>query len=76
MNWPWMPPSAKDVACIAAVIVSAGVLLFLLTIYPYFRGLQPNKGFGPEWNCAYPGQGDPVCIKMPPANSARMPGSP
>jgi len=70
-----MPPSGRDVAGIAAVIVIA-ILLFVFTRYPHFGGLQSNKGFGPEWDCTYPGQGDPVCIKKPPANSSRTPGNP
>jgi hypothetical protein len=36
-----------------------------------FYRLKPNFGFGPDWNCTYVGQGDPVCVKQPAKPTAR-----
>ena len=30
--------------------------------------LDANFGFGPDWVCKDPGQGDPICVKKQPAN--------
>jgi hypothetical protein len=70
MNWPWLPPRRRDIACIFAVIIVVGIFVFVFTKYPYV-GWMANKGwgFGPDWNCSYPGQGEPVCIKRSPAQS-------
>jgi hypothetical protein len=32
---------------------------------------RSNFGFGPEWNCTYVGNGEPVCVKQPAKPAAR-----
>lgn len=50
---------------IAVIIV--GALVFILAEYP--KGMwHANAGFGPEWHCTYPGQGDPICLRKQPSN--------
>ena len=55
-----------DIAAIAFVIGLAIVLILLSPIYPGAGRLRANWGFGPDWDCTYPAQGEPVCIKKPP----------
>ncbi len=76
MNWPWPPPRGRDVASIFAIIVIAGAMVFIFARYPQVGGLRPNTSFGPDWNCVYPGQGDPVCTRKLPANPARTSDTP
>ena len=64
VNWPYL--TRGDVAGILLSIVILGGLPFVGLIY---RDLvrKTNYGFGPEWDCGSPtnGNGDPVCIKRP-----------
>ena len=64
--WPYMTPG--DLAGIAAVIlVIAGFLL--VTVVSPSIGWRTNYGFGPDWDCANPGKGGPICVKRAgPAN--------
>ena len=66
MNWPWPPLDRGDVAGILMVIAIVGILLFVFAEFPDAGRMS---GFGPGWDCAFPGQGDPVCIKKAPAPS-------
>ncbi|HVT51516.1 MAG TPA: hypothetical protein VHE77_08110 [Dongiaceae bacterium] len=52
----------------AILIVAALLAAFAAAValrIPFNGG---NGGFGPDWNCSYAGQGDPVCIKKSPSN--------
>ena len=47
---------------ILIVIAMLGIALFLgTTARPIL--LKVNNGFGPDWDCTYPGRGDPICFK-------------
>jgi hypothetical protein len=56
--------SAKpgDIAAILVGAVLLGLTVFAAVAYTGWR-TRPNFGFGPEWECTYAGQGDPVCIR-------------
>ena len=57
--WIHLRFHARELAAI--VVVAAVVAVFLaLTFLPY---RSPNFGFGPEWDCTSPGQGESVCVK-------------
>jgi hypothetical protein len=75
MRWPWLPPSPGDLAAIAiAVIIGIALVLGVVRIGGFRR--FSNWGFGPDWNCIYVPQSDPVCFKHPPrspAESAKPP---
>jgi hypothetical protein len=72
MNWPWPPPRGEDVAGIFIAIAIAGIVLVVFTKYPHVGplGRTANQGFGSDWNCDFPGSGDPVCIRKSPASPA------
>ncbi len=75
MNWPWPPPRRGEIAGILAGMLMAiaimAALILVFTSYLYNMPQVANWGFGPEWDCTWPGKGDPVCIKKslaPPNN--------
>jgi hypothetical protein len=53
---------------VAAIFLLAAIITALLAIavlkVPNF-GWTGNWGFGPDWECSYPGKGEPVCVKRP-----------
>jgi hypothetical protein len=64
MNWRlW---SRGD---IAAIIIAVAILAAFLVLFIAFpnAGWRAHLGFGPNWDCTYPGKGDPVCIRRAPA---------
>jgi hypothetical protein len=63
--WPWPRPERREVVAGAAIIaiLAATAIALLRLPYPGMLGW----GFGPEWSCSHPGQGDPVCVREPPA---------
>jgi hypothetical protein len=52
-----------DVVAIILVAVFAGILGVMAL--GGGRNLMPNLGFGAHWDCNYPSEGDPVCVKSP-----------
>jgi len=64
--WRFRTLRPGDYAAILLVIALAAAALVGLVKIP-FKGNAP--GFGPDWDCSYAGQGDPVCIKKSPKNS-------
>jgi hypothetical protein len=52
------------VSFLAATAVSA----WSFFANPIMHG-RVNSGFGPDWICTNPGNGDPVCIKQTPTTS-------
>ncbi len=60
MNWP--PPRPGDVAAFLLVLAIVGILLFKYALFPS-QDRTVNAGLGPEWDCTYPGKGEPICIK-------------
>jgi hypothetical protein len=65
--WPWLPPGPGDIIAIAIGIGLAVALLLSIIVSPHFWRTSPNSnsGFGPEWNCTYVPQSEPVCTKRP-----------
>jgi hypothetical protein len=60
MVWPF--PTWREIAGMALVILLLGGLAtaFLLRQDLF---LHANRGFGPDWDCTYPGYGEPICVK-------------
>jgi hypothetical protein len=69
MKWPWHSASRGD---IAAIVICAVICVGFLLAAVKFAGFSVNAnwGFGPDWDCAKAGKGDPVCVKHSPANPA------
>lgn len=64
----WPPLRPGDTAGILLVLVLVTVIVIALSIFPMqTRTIQTqrNFGFGPDWDCAFPGSGGPVCVKSP-----------
>jgi hypothetical protein len=68
MNWYEL--TIKDVLGLLLVAVLLAVFAYTAVEYALFRG-RTNFGFGPEWECSYPGKGDPICIKRPASTESR-----
>jgi hypothetical protein len=62
MHWPYL--TRQDVVGIVLLIIILGGLFFAYLIFPNSR-LAANFGFGRDWDCSYPGKGEPICIKRP-----------
>jgi hypothetical protein len=60
--WPYL--TLRDIPRIVAVILIIVVALIASVMTPII-GSRMNYGFGPEWNCAWPGKGGPICVKHP-----------
>jgi hypothetical protein len=60
----WRLLSRKDIAgAVLVAVVLAGLVAGYL-VWPGHAGLTGNKAsLGPDWECTYPGKGDPVCVK-------------
>jgi hypothetical protein len=66
MNWlRWNPDLAGNFKTLLLVVLIVGGLAVTLVYYPIFPlpRLNPNAGFGPDWDCTAQVKGDPVCIK-------------
>ena len=59
MNWPHL--RRGDIAGILFVAVVLAVTAFVLLALP---PRDHNFGFGPEWQCARMGEGDPICVRL------------
>ena len=60
------PPLLRgDLAAIVLGLVLLGLGAFVI-VGRASSGKRMNFGFGPGWDCAHPGDGDPVCVKKPP----------
>ena len=66
----WVMSSCRDVVAALVLIALVGILAFAFIKYP--AGSR-EAGFGPEWDCRYVGQGDPVCVKRPPGTNPPAP---
>jgi hypothetical protein len=54
------------VKTILVVVIVVGMGAVALR-YQLFPRLNPNAGFGPDWDCTMQAKGDPVCIKKRPS---------
>ena len=54
----------RDIAAILFVVAIVGGLLFVHVVVPNLG--RSNQGFGPDWDCTNPGEGNSICIKKPP----------
>jgi hypothetical protein len=60
MDWPHL--TLRDIGGILLLVVFLGVVLLACVLGPQMTA-KTNYGFGPEWNCSFPGKGTPICIK-------------
>ncbi|PBB93273.1 hypothetical protein CK215_04685 [Mesorhizobium sp. WSM3864] len=51
-----------DIAGIFLMAVVLAVIVLVLLFFPQTG--QQNFGFGPEWQCARMGEGDPICVRL------------
>ncbi len=71
MKWPWLPPSKGDIATIIlAVLFASLIVVFTLVSPPNYARIW-NHGLGPEWDCSYLPETEPVCIKKPPVKAEK-----
>jgi hypothetical protein len=54
----------------AAAVIAVMCVAWAMGYIPRFAKFS-NWGFGSDWDCTYPGKGDPVCIKRPPVTIRR-----
>jgi hypothetical protein len=55
----WHALERRDVMAILLLAV------FLAAAAASYVGFTGNGGFGPDWDCTNPGEGDAVCVKKP-----------
>jgi len=61
MKRRWLMIRAGDVAALMVLAAIVAALLFSGVLPVQLRS---NWGFGRDWRCFYPGQGEPVCVKQ------------
>jgi hypothetical protein len=60
----WSHLARRDIEGIfIAIFILGGV--FLVWVMIPDMGKKTNWGFGPDWECSNPGNGDPVRVKRP-----------
>jgi hypothetical protein len=61
----------RTILRVTALIIVVPILIgfAVLAQMRLFSTNGTGWGFGPEWDCTYPGKGDPVCIKRTPADA-------
>jgi hypothetical protein len=68
MNWlRWNPDLAGNVKALLLVAFILGAFAAIVIYYPILPRLNPNAGFGPDWDCTMQAKGDPVCIRKLPS---------
>ena len=59
----WRTLRRGDVVAIFLLAAFMGALVIAAVVkLPSFTRTG-NLGFGPDWECVYPGKGEPVCVK-------------
>ena len=62
-----IPPRRGDVVGIVLGVLLVVLLIALYAVNgPLGLRARANYGFGPEWNCASLGRGEPLCVKKEP----------
>jgi hypothetical protein len=59
--WPYL--TFREIVGILLVLAIVGALFFW-QLALVNRNIVAS-GFGPGWDCVYPGRGGPVCVKAP-----------
>jgi hypothetical protein len=73
--WPWLPPGGGDMIAIVVGLLLAAALAYGLIRSPTFlTRTQRPAGFGPDWDCAYTPNSEPICVKRVPSH--HPPGGP
>lgn len=62
-----MTDLAGNVKVLLLLAFILGIFVAAVIYYPVFRRLNPNAGFGPEWDCTMQAKGGGVCIKKVPS---------
>jgi hypothetical protein len=60
----WRTFRRGDVVAVFLLAAIMGILVIAVVKFPNFSRMG-NRGFGPEWECVYPGKGEPICVKKP-----------
>ena len=64
-----LPPLPRRKEVLIALVILAVVAGYVILAHvPQHR--RVNWGFGPDWDCANAGKGEPICIKRPSASGA------
>ena len=61
-------PARRDVIAVVVGILLVAWVIVEWVAWPIRPRLLYNWGFGPDWDCTYPGKGEPVCSKRTPGN--------
>jgi hypothetical protein len=60
----WRTLRRGDVVAIFLLAAFMGIAVIAAVKFPNFNRTG-NWRFGPDWECTYPGKGEPVCVKKP-----------
>jgi hypothetical protein len=60
----WRTLRCGDLAAVLLLAAIMGIVAIAVVKFPNFSRTG-NFGFGPDWECSYPGKGEPVCVKKP-----------
>jgi hypothetical protein len=58
----WRFLTWREIAGMGLVILLLGALATAFLLRPDLF-IPANRGFGPDWDCTYPGKGEPICVK-------------
>jgi hypothetical protein len=61
----WHALGRGDVVAISLLAAFLVVAAVAFVQFPILGNLGFGPGFGPDWECAHPGKGEPVCVKKP-----------
>ena len=63
----WLTLTGRDIGGILLALALLAAVVLASVTRPMVLA-KTNYGFGPEWDCSYPGGGGPMCVKhAPPA---------
>ena len=65
----WRLPPRRELPAIALALAITVALLAYIAFPNLSLWSQAHWGFGPDWQCSYAGQGEPVCVKRQPAEA-------
>jgi hypothetical protein len=60
----WRTLRRGDVVAIFLLAAFMGIAVIAVVMFPHLSRTGSLR-FGPDWECTYPGKGEPVCVKKP-----------
>jgi hypothetical protein len=60
----WRTLRRGDVVAIFLLAAFVGIAVIAVVKFPNLSRTGSLR-FGPDWECTYPGKGEPVCVKKP-----------